>query len=67
LTPFDILAGPAKEVVEREFARLQKESIDYERENAMLEHQIKELEREVELLRIIKQTLEMASGMTFDI
>lgn len=40
---------------------------DLDSEVTSLKHENENLEREVELLRIIKQTLEMQSGMKFDI
>ena len=63
----DILAGPALESLRKELAETQAENVMLK---SKLKHEVissASLEREVKLLRIIKQTLEMASGMTFDI
>ena len=64
--PSDILTGPALKVVLEDYElqkkrceRLNKELLDRERAN-------EDLYRELGLLRIIKQTLEMQSGMKFD-
>lgn len=62
-----VLCGSALEVVEKELEKLQERIKRFELELASCERENRELEREVELLRIIKQTLEMQSGMKFDI
>ena len=63
----DVLCGSARKVIEEELTRLQGYNKRLELELASCERNNRELEREVELLRIIKQTLEMQSGMKFDI
>lgn len=63
----DVLCGSARKVVEDELTRLQELNKRLELELASCERNNRELERELELLRIIKQTLEMQSGMKFDI
>lgn len=61
-----VLCGSALKVVEDELARLQELNKQLDMELTCCERDNRELEREVELLRIIKQTLEMQSGMKFD-
>lgn len=63
----DVLCGEALKVVEAELARLQQLNRQLDMELTSCERNNRELEREVGLLRIIKQTLEMQSGMKFDI
>ena len=62
----DVLCGSARKVIETELEKLQDRNkrLSLELESCCRDNQ--ELEREVELLRIIKQTLEMQSGMEFD-
>ena len=62
----EVLAGPAYKVVCDELDRMKKELKELKLENSSKYYYIKDLERELELLRIIKQTLEMQSGMKFD-
>lgn len=62
-----VLCGPALEVVEKELERLQARNARLETELGFRDAAYHDLEKEVELLRIIKQTLEMQSGMKFDI
>lgn len=62
----DVLAGPAYTVVCDELERLRTEVKELRAENGSKYCHIKDLEGELELLRIIKQTLEMQSGMKFD-
>jgi hypothetical protein len=62
-----VLHGAALKIVEEELAKLQERNRRLELELASCERNNRELDREVELLRIIKQTLEMQSGMKFDI
>lgn len=62
-----VLSGPAYDVVNEELGKLKTEVDQLERENNCMNRTIEEMERELTLLRIIKQTLEMSSGMTFDI
>ena len=63
----DILAGPALVEFRKELENAEREAIELEARGLMLMRENQDLKREVALLRIIKQTLEMASGMTFDI
>lgn len=63
----DVLCGSARKVIEEELEKLRELNKCLELELAPCERNNRELEREVELLRIIKQTLEMQSGMKFDI
>lgn len=63
----DILAGPALVEFRKELENAEQKAIALEARGLMLMHENQDLKREVELLRIIKQTLEMASGMKFDI
>lgn len=63
----EVLCGSALKVVEEELGKLQERNKRLELELASCERENRDLEREVELLRIIKQTLEMQSGMKFDI
>ena len=63
----DVLCGSARKVVEEELTKRKEYIHQLELELASSERNNRELEREVELLRIIKQTLEMQSGMKFDI
>lgn len=62
-----VLYGSALKIVAEELEKLQKRNQKLELELASCERDNRELEREVGLLRIIKQTLEMQSGMKFDI
>lgn len=63
----DVLCGEAHKVIEKELEKLRERERRLELELASCERENRELEREVELLRIIKQTLEMQSGMKFNI
>lgn len=63
----DILSGPALKVVLEDYEKLQERNKRLDREVQSCELEIRDLERELKLLRIIKQTLEMQSGMKFDI
>lgn len=63
----DVLCGEARKVILEEIDKLKERERRLELELASCERNNRELEREVELLRIIKQTLEMQSGMKFDI
>ena len=62
----DVLCGSARKVIETELERLRDRSkrLSIELESCCRDY--RDLEREVELLRIVKQTLEMQSGMMFD-
>lgn len=62
----DVLCGPALKVVLDDYAKLKERNERLEQKINLCEYNKRELEVEVELLRIIKQTLEMQSGMTFD-
>lgn len=62
-----ILTGPALEVVMDNCAKVHEHNKELVMELRSIELQHQDLEREVKLLRIIKQTLEMQSGMKFDI
>jgi hypothetical protein len=62
----EVLAGPAYKVVCDELDRLKTEVKELRMENTSKYCHIKDMENELELLRIIKQTLEMQSGMKFD-
>ena len=62
----EVLSGPAYKVVCDELDRLQTEVKQLKVDNTSKHYRIKDLEGELELLRIIKQTLEMQSGMKFD-
>ena len=66
LAPEDILTGPRLQIMVDEFRNLKLKVETLSRENTLYELQIKELKRELALLNIIKQTMEMTSGMTFD-
>lgn len=62
-----VLYGSAYKVVCEELERLQARNARLETELGFRDAAYHDLEKEVELLRIIKQTLEMQSGMKFDI
>ena len=62
----DVLCGPALEVVMKDYDDLREHVKKLETKLNSYKHQFEDLEREVKLLRIIKQTLEMQSGMEFD-
>lgn len=67
IAPGDVLFGKA---LHDHFARVKaKDELikELDSEVISLEHKNENLEHEVNLLRIIKQTLEMQSGMKFDI
>lgn len=61
-----VLCGSAYDVIVKELEKLKESSERLERELNLSESDRCRLERELELLRIIKQTLEMQSGMKFD-
>lgn len=63
----DVLCGEARKAIEKKIDEILERNRRLELELASCERENRELEREVELLRIIKQTLEMQSGMKFDI
>lgn len=63
----DVLCGSARKVIEEELTKLKELNRRLDMELTSCERENRDLEREVELLRIIKQTLEMQSGMKFDI
>lgn len=63
----DVLYGSALKVVLEDYERLQKRNRQLETEINACEVENRWLEDELKLLRIIKQTLEMQSGMKFDI
>lgn len=62
-----VLSGPAYDVVNEELERLKTEVKQLKCKLRSMQLENEETERELTLLRIIKQTLEMSSGMTFDI
>ena len=62
----NVLYGSALKVVLEDYERLQDKARRLERTLKNSEIRQVGLEKEVELLRIIKQTLEMQSGMKFD-
>lgn len=62
----DILCGSALQVVTKNYEELEERVKRLRNELKRCEVSKQELEREVTLLRIIKQTLEMQSGMKFD-
>ncbi len=62
-----VLHGDALKIVSDEMDRLTHRVKELEVELKAAEFENKDLEDEVKLLRIIKQTLEMQSGMKFDI
>lgn len=61
-----IIYGLNLEVVNNNYDKLQKRAKRFKDDLELCETQKAEMERELELLRIIKQTLEMQSGMQFD-
>ncbi len=63
----DVLCGPALKVVLDDYEKTKERNTQLEKRLKRYNVESQELEREVELLRIIKQTLEMQSGMKFDI
>lgn len=63
----EVLYGPALKIVSDDLDRTKDRVYKLERELKYYEFQNQDLQREVDLLRIIKQTLEMQSGMKFDI
>ena len=67
IAPGDVLYGKALKTLLDHCEQSQDRVIELELENDLLTTDNKALIREVHLLRIIKQTLEMASGMEFDI
>lgn len=62
-----VLSGPAYDAVDEELGRLKTAVKQLECKLRSMRIENEEKERELTLLRIIKQTLEMSSGMTFDI
>lgn len=62
----DVLCGSALQVVTKNYEELEERVKRLRNELKRCEVSKQELEREVILLRIIKQTLEMQSGMKFD-
>ena len=62
-----VLHGDALKIVSDEMDRLKHRVKELKVELKAAEFENKDLEDEVKLLRIIKQTLEMQSGMKFDI
>jgi predicted nucleic acid-binding Zn-ribbon protein len=62
-----VLHGDALKLVSDEMDRLKHRVKELEVELKAAEFENEDLEAEVKLLRIIKQTLEMQSGMKFDI
>lgn len=64
--PSDILTGPALKVVLEDYELQKKRCERLNKELKRIESDHEYLYREVELLRIIKQTLEMQSGMKFN-
>ena len=67
ITHNDVLCGSALRVVLDDYEKLKMDVKRLTSKNSIRERKIEELERELTLLRIIKQTMEMTSGMTFDI
>lgn len=63
----EVLSGPAYDVVNEKLEKLKTEVDRLKCEKNIMIQTIEEMEHELTLLRIIKQTLEMSSGMTFDI
>ena len=63
----DVLCGTALKVVIDDYENVKERSRNLEKTLKNCELRQIALEKEVKLLRIIKQTLEMQSGMTFDI
>lgn len=61
-----VLRGPARKVIEEELERLQERNRKLTMELESCKRDNEELEQELWPLRIIKQTLEMSSGMKFD-
>ena len=62
----DVLCGHALKIVNDDYDKLRKRVERLRSDLITCELQKAELERELEMLRIIKQTLEMQSGMHFD-
>lgn len=62
----DVLCGSALQVVTKNYEELEERVKRLRNELKRCDVSKQELEREVTLLRIIKQTLEMQSGMKFD-
>jgi hypothetical protein len=63
----DVLCGNALRVVIDDYENVKSNNRELNKALKNCELRQIALEREVELLRIIKQTLEMQSGMKFDI
>lgn len=63
----EVLCGPALTLIKQDYEKLKERNRALESKIKRHEMETHDLEREVELLRIIKQTLEMQSGMKFDI
>jgi hypothetical protein len=62
----DVLCGSARKVLAEHYEKLEKGNLRLESELKFCETEKRDLEDEVKLLRIIKQTLEMQSGMKFE-
>ena len=67
ITHDDVLCGEALEVLRADYRELEAYNNELYTNLNICEANYEELHREVKLLRIIKQTLEMQSGMNFDI
>lgn len=63
----NVLYGPELESFRHKLEVNRNRATDAERKCHSISDEMRKLEQEVELLRIIKQTLEMQSGMKFDI
>jgi hypothetical protein len=63
----DVLCGPALKVVIDDYENVKADNRALNKTLKNRELSYLALEREVKLLRIIKRTLEMQSGMAFDI
>lgn len=62
----DVLFGSTRKVIEAELERLQERNIKLTMELNSCKQVNENLEQELRPLRIVKQTLEMSSGMKFD-
>ena len=63
----DVLCGTALKIVSDDYENVKARNSSFEKALKNSELRQLALEKEVKLLRIIKQTLEMQSGMKFDI